>query len=332
MGARRIRKLVVAVLVTLFVPGAIGGAASATAATPYKIALYTTTGSAHPGLVGHVFVQLRHGTTNLIFGKYPGGNWIFDTDGKIKDDGDRTWGFRITYVVNSDRWGLARTYLMHQQARPDNYRLLSDNCVQFAVNVGERAHLKIPAYKNFVGVPQPSSFYSSLEEIGSGHTFHGGLVYKNPHPADTASGAPDPPSSTPPCCDVDGILGLAASSPLRLARDLHLSYRVYHLNQASLDSSGDFRVTITHTNPDDNLYAIRWGDSSHTFGVRPRTSGPGQVTFRHHYAHAPGQPLKVMIVENGQVLDYNDRLTPLGSGTHAAVVNEPPPPPQRPFP
>jgi hypothetical protein len=327
-NTRRLRLWVAALAVALALVAAGAGSASAES-TPWKIAIYTTIGSTDQGAVGHVYVQLRHGSQNLIFGKYPGGKWLFDTDGEIKNDGGRGWSWRITWQVDHDHWGIAKTYLLQQQARPDNYKFLSDNCVQFAVNLARRAGVSPPDYST-AGVPDPTALRDTLEKVGNDKHVNKGLVVKNRSPGTSASGAHDPPSPTPPCCDVQQTVHLAVSDPQAVARSMGLQYRVIRLAPGSLAPDRSYRVVIRHTDIDRNLYAIRWGDGKVTFGIRPREVA-GTVRFAHDYASTPSKPLAVVIVQNGRVLEYVQSLEPTGGASHAQVDPEPAPPPQRLF-
>jgi hypothetical protein len=310
--------------------GAAWGAASASADTPYKFAIYSTVGSSDQGLAGHVFVQLRHGATDEIFGKYPGGWFVFHTNGEIRDDGPTRWGWRITYTISHAKWAEAQVYLSSQRVHPDDYRLLSDNCVEFAVEVARRAGVEAPPYQD-LGIPEPSALTRHMSLIGSGHTHHGGLVLENHNDNVTASGAPDPPPPTPPCCDVKKILDTAISNPRKLARKLRLEFRAYHVRPGRLGAGGSYRIEITHTNVHQNLYAVRWGDGSSTRGVEPRTSSPGTVAFHHHYPPGWRGSVSAVVLQNGRVLEYVQPLGHRGRGSGLQVDHEPPPPPPAPF-
>jgi hypothetical protein len=311
--------------------GAAWGAARASASQPYKFAIYSTVGSSHQGLTGHVFVQLRHGATDEIFGKYPGGWWVFDTNGEIRDDGPTRWGWRITYTISQAKWAEAQAYVSSQRVHPDTYRLLSDNCVEFAVEVARRAGVEPPPYQD-LGVPEPTALTRHLSLIGSGNTYHEGLVLENPDDNVTASGAPDPPPPVPPCCDVAKILDTALSNPHRLANDLRLEFRQYHLRRGHLAANDTYRIEVTHTNVHQNLYAVRWGDGSSTRGVEPRTSSPGTVAFHHHNAPGWRGSVTVVVLQNGRVLEYVQSLGRGRRGSGLQIDRESPPPPPRAFP
>jgi hypothetical protein len=322
-----VRRLLIAAVCVL----ALGGASSAGSAESYKIVIYTTWATTDQGAVGHAYVQLRHGSTNMIYGKYPDGKWLFDTDGKIKDDGGRGWRLRMTWQVNADQFGLAKQYLNRQRERPDNYKLLSDNCVEFVVSVARAGGVTVPNYKGKVGQPDPEYLYDSMVSLKNrGEQFHGGVVDQNQSPGTAASAAHDPPPPSPPCCAVDAILDGAASYPGKLARELRLGYQRQYLPPGSL-SGKKYGVVITNTDVRANLYAIRWGDGRITRSARPRATAPGQVSFYHRYRRPPRKPLSVVIVQNGRVLQYLQTVRTAGAGPNAQIDAEPAPPPETDF-
>ncbi len=305
------------------------GAARASADGPYKVAVYSTIHTSEQGLTGHVFVQLRHDGTNEIWGKYPGGWWVFDTNGDLRFDGSSKWSWRITYTVSHSSWTAAFDYLEAQVHHPDAYRLFTDNCVEFAAEVVRRAGHHLPHYRFLGSVPDPSTLTLALEGTGNGNLFDGGRVLHNPDPDHTASGAPDPPPATPPCCDVTGIIKTATADPRTLARSLRLQFRKYSLAPGTPGAGGRFTVKITHTDVRRNLYVINWGDGSTTDGVLPRSSVAGTVTFSHRYVRGWHGSLRAVVLENGRVLEYVQPLRPRGAGSHVQIDAEPAPPPPR---
>jgi hypothetical protein len=255
---------------------------------------------------------------------------VFDTGGDIRDDGASEWSWRITYTVTQGAWNDARQYLSQQRRHPDSYRLLNDNCVEFAAAVARHAGAALPHYRGLFGVPDPTTLTITLAVIGSHHEFDLGLVLHNPHTHDTASGAPDPPSPTPPCCDVLRILRGAVADPRKLARGLRFEFRAYRVAPGAVAGDQRYRVEITRTNVKQNLYAVRWGDRTSATAALPRPSARGTVSFSHRYRRGFTGSLTVVVVQNGRVLEYVQPLRSRGAA-HAQVDPEPAPPAPREF-
>src|SRR6185503_19596123 len=62
-----------------------------------------------PGTTAHVFVQLRPtagpqvGSSNLVYGYYPGTRNIFGGAGRVCDDSSRHWDWRICYPLTIEQ-------------------------------------------------------------------------------------------------------------------------------------------------------------------------------------------------------------------------------------
>jgi hypothetical protein len=308
-----------------------------------KLIVYTTYGapgqSATGTVVGHAYVDLvdrqssgcQAVACHHIYGKYPKGSWPFDTEGDIKEDAKSGWSWRITYIVTPSQYLDAIRYLNQQLTSPSNYKVLSSNCMEFAAEVVAKAGKKMQPYKNGFGVPEPAVFRNSLEKIGDGWVpgDTGGLVAKNHKPGSSASGAPDPPSATPPCCDADAIVRAAMNRPATVASQLGFQFSRRTLSADHPDANGTYRVTIRHPDQAGNMYGIIWGDGKRTIAERSPTAGAATYSFSHTYNSAMTGPLKVIIVENGQITQYVRTIgqTHRGSGNGETVV-EPTPPAQ----
>jgi hypothetical protein len=318
---------------------------SAGAAEPLKDKLIVYTSYGAPGqsatgtVVGHAFIDLvdrqssgcQQVACHHIYGKYPGGSWPFDTTGDIKEDAKTGWTWRITYTLNVDQYKIAIGYLNDQIRNPSRYKVLSANCMEFAAEVTAKAGKKMQPYTNGLGVPEPAVFRISLENIGDGWVpgNTGGIVTKNHNPGSSASGAPDPPSATPPCCDADAIVRAAMNHPATVASQLGLRFTKVTLGADHPDANGTYRVTIRHPDQAGNVYGIIWGDGKRTIAERSQTAGAATYSFSHTYNAPMTGPLKVVIVENGQITQYVRTLgqTRRGSGNGETDV-EPTPPPQ----
>lgn len=306
-----------------------------------KLIIYTSYGapgqSATGTIVGHAYVDLvdqihpncQPKGCHYIYGKYPGGNWPFDTDGKINADNNTGWSWRITYKLTVSQYEAAFRFISDQIKNPSRYKVLSSNCMEWAAEVAAVAGKKMQPYKNAFGVPEPAIFRNSLEKIGSGWVpgDTGGLVLKNHNPGSSASGAPDPPSATPPCCDADSIVRSAMNHPATVASQLGLQFVKKTLPAAHPNANGTYRVTIRHPDQAGNMYGIVWGDGKRTIAERP--AGGASFVVSHTYRTKVIGPLKVIIVENGQITQYVRTIgqSPRGSGNGETDV-EPTPPPQ----
>jgi hypothetical protein len=221
-------------------------------------------------------------------------------------------------------------FITAQRQHPSRYKLLVDNCMNWAAEVAQKAGQTVPTYKNIFGVATPEALADSLASIRTGFMSNGGLVQSNnSFPKTTASGAPDPPSPAPPCCDVDAIAGAMATNAQAVAQELQVRFSQHQLPADQLNASGTYRVTVSDTNPAENLYEVAWGDGTTTTGERPNQGSTRQVNFVHTYSSSPTAPLEVFILENGQLNEYVRALAPSQGGTgKTTLVTEPPPPPQ----
>jgi hypothetical protein len=323
----------------LTAPSTPAGAADT---SPDKLIVYTTYGapgqSATGTVVGHAYVDLvdtessacKPTACHHIYGKYPGGSWPFDTDGSIKSDSNSGWSWRITYKLNDDQYKQALYFVNNEIAHPSRYKVLSTNCMEWAAEVAAKAGVRMQPYKNGLGVPEPAIFRNSLENLGSGSTpgDTGGLVLKNNNPGSSASGAPDPPSPTPPCCDADSIVAAAMNHPATVAGQLGLQFSSKTLAADHPDADGTYRVVIRRADRAGNLYGIIWGDGKRTTLERPSAAGT-TVTFKHTYQGPVTGPLRVIIVENGQITEFVRPLANAHRGSgHGENDAEPTPPPQ----
>jgi hypothetical protein len=318
---------------------------SAGAAEPLKDKLIVYTSYGAPGqsatgtVVGHAYVDLVDRQTSgcqatachHFYGKYPGGSWPFDTTGDIKEDAKTGWTWRITYILTVNEYNNAIGYLNDQIRNPSRYKVLSTNCMEFAAEVADKAGKKMQPYKNGFGVPEPAVFRNSLEKIGDGWIpgDTGGKVTKNHNPGSSASGAPDPPSATPPCCDADSIVRAAMNHPAAVASQLGLQFSKKTLGADHPNADGTYRVTIRHPDQAGNMYGIIWGDGKRTVVERSQTAGGANFVASHTYRSPVIGPLKVIIVENGQITQYVSAIgqSHRGSGNGETDV-EPTPPPQ----
>jgi hypothetical protein len=298
---------------------------------PGQSATGTVVGHAYVDLVDHIHPNCQPKGCHYIYGKYPGGSWPFNTDGKINPDNNSGWSWRITYKLTVAQYEAAFRFISDQIKNPSRYKVLSSNCMEWAAEVAAVAGKSMQPYKNAFGVPEPAIFRNSLEKIGSGWSpgDTGGTVLKNHNPGSSASGAPDPPSATPPCCDADAIVRAAMNHPATMASQLGLRFTKLTLRTDHPDANGTFRVIINHPDQAGNMYGIIWGDGKRTIAERSQTAGAATYSFSHTYNSAMTGPLKVIIVENGQITQYVRTLgqTRRGSG-HAETDVEPTPPPQ----
>ena len=333
-----LRLVVCTALSLLAVP--IVAAASASPAGAYTVPscdliLYTTVGAPGASAVGHAFVDLKErstdGTvTHNIYGKYPIDNWYNDTKGDIKSNADTVWSWRISFPLyaNSTQCNSALNFINGQRKNPTRYRLTSNNCMAWARGIATgAAGISLPEFKDWLGIPSPAVFRDALKAAGNGGKLYGGTVSENKNNS-TASGAPDPPQPSPPCCDAGGILQNAVTQPRALADELHDQLSVHQLKADHLNSDGTFRVVIRNADSSENLYGVTWGDGSTSLGQRPAQAGKSEVVFTHTYTTAPGGPVKVFIVENGRVSEFVNPIQGQngGSGNQASVVDPAPGP------
>ena len=311
------------------------GAAQVSNSKPDALIVYTSYGAPGASAVGHTYIDLVDRvhpnckpSCQHIWGKYPGGNWLFDTDGSIKDDANTVWSWRIMYPLTVAEYNAAFTFLVDQQKHPSRYKFLSDNCMAWAADVTAKAGQFMVFYTNAVGVPEPAVFRDRLKAYGNGSHVRGGVILENPRPGSTAIGAPDPPPSVPPCCDVDGVARMALSDPVTLSQDLQVKYSSATLPADHLNADGSYSVVIERAHPSGNLYSVSWGDGTDTIGERTTAVTTGTVVLSHTYKTTPTGPLRVAVLENGLLSETVRTLeAPDGSG-HAELMNEPTPPPQ----
>lgn len=324
-------------LLTLpIVSAATANPAVAQSATPScDLILYTTVGAPGASAVGHAFVDLKErstdGTvTHYIWGKYPIDNWYNDTKGDIKSNADTVWSWRISFPLyaNSTQCTSTLNFINGQRKNPTRYRLTSNNCMAWARGVATgAAGITLPEFKDWLGIPSPAVFRDALKAAGNGNKLYGGTVSENKNNS-TASGAPDPPQPSPPCCDAAGMLQNAVTQPRALADELHDQLSVHQLKADHLNSDGTYRVVIRNADSNENLYGVTWGDGSTSLGQRPVQVGKSEFAFTHTYTTPPGSPVKVFIVEDGRVSEF---VNPIqgpngGSGNQASVVDPAPGP------
>jgi len=317
------------------VAGPSAGRSTAAPATDQLIVYdsfgFETGGSLVPG---HVFVELKDvlhpnckpTPCRHIWGKAPAGNWFFDTGGKIRVDGPTKWTWRIVYNITEAQYNAGFAVLGAEIEHPSRYKLLSTNCVDFAARIASAAGQSLPDYKDGVGVPEPRVLYNTLKGVGNGNQTSGGTVQSNSNPGSTADGTPDPPPP-PPCCDARVIIQDAIAEPAKLANQLQVRHRVRDLNPDQINADGTYRVVITNTDSTQNLYSIDWGDGTTSIGELPTPVAPGQVAFNHKYATQPADGLRVFVLENGALNQWNRHLQrPQGSGNQEVDTEQPPPP------
>ena len=333
-----VRLVVCTALSLLAVPivaAASANPAGAQSVPSCDLILYTTVGAPGASAVGHAFVDLKErsadGTvTHNIYGKYPIDNWYNDTKGDIKSNADTVWSWRISFQLyaHSTQCNSTLNFINGQRKNPSRYRLTSNNCMAWARGVAAgAAGITLPEFKDWLGIPSPAVFRDALKAAGNGNKLYGGTVSENKNNS-TASGAPDPPQPSPPCCDAAGILQNAVTQPRALADELHDQLSVHQLKADHLNSDGTYRVVIRNADSSENLYGVTWGDGSTSLGQRPAQVGKSEVVFTHTYTTPPGGPVKLFIVENGRVSEFDNPIQGQngGSGNQASVVDPAPGP------
>ena len=246
-------------------------------------------------------------------------------------DAQSGWSWRITYKLTVPQYENAFRFISDEIKNPSRYRVLSTNCMEWAAEVAAKAGKKMQPYKNSFGVPEPAVFRNSLEKIGSGWIpgDTGGLVLKNHNPGSSASGAPDPPSATPPCCDADSIVRAAMNHPATVASQLGLQFSKKTLGANHPNADGTYRITIRHPDQAGNMIGIIWGDGKRTIAERSQTAGGASFVVSHIYRTTVTGPLKVIIVENGQITQYVRTIGKSHRGSRNGETDvEPTPPPQ----
>jgi hypothetical protein len=300
-----------------------------------QLILYTTVGAPGASVVGHAFVDLKEtsangSVTHNIWGKYPIDNWYNDTKGDIKSNADTVWSWRLSFNLNvhSSQCNSTLNFINGQRKNPTRYRLTSNNCMAWARGVATgAASIDLPEFKDWLGIPSPAVFRDALKAAGNGKQLYGGTVSENKNNS-TASGAPDPPQPSPPCCDAAAMLQTAVTQPQALADELHDQLSVHQLGTDHLNSDGTYSVVVRNADSSENLYGVTWGDGSTSLGQPPVQVGKTEVMFTHTYTTPPADPVKVFIVENGRVSEF---VSPIqgqngGSGHEASVVDPPPGP------
>jgi hypothetical protein len=319
-------------------PAGLGGRIGAE--VPDQLIVYTSFDHYLKTVPGHVFVDIKDThdaqckpiACHHIWGKYPGGTNIFDTDGKIKTDNGTAWTWRISYNLTQSQYNAAFDFLVSQQKNPSRYQIKGANCVDWAAQIASKAgHPLSFDYKDFANISDPRVFRDTLEKAGIGSTLAGGLVLTNPKPNSNANGAPDPPPPAPPCCDVGNILQVTMTDPRSLASDLGLRFSQRQLSPDHLNGDGSYDLVIDNTDPAHNLYGVVWGDGKSTVAERPMKVAKSEVVLSHTYQTQPANPLQVFILENGQLneLDRNIQGPQGGSGESEYVVEPPPGPKHR---
>ena len=306
-------------------------AQAAATGTACDLLLYTSIGAPGATVVGHAFVDLRQrasdgSVTHQIYGLYPKTNWYLDTAGDVKSDADTKWSWRLGFALNPTQCNSAGSLIANQRQRPNRYRLNYYNCMSWARGIlTGGAAIPLKEYKDWLGIPSPRAFRDALEKAGNGGTLEGGTVLQNPSPDVSASGAPDPPSSVPPCCDGAALLGEAITQPRVLSSQLDEQFSGYRLPNSHLNRDGGYSVVIKNASPSTSLYAVAWGDGTSTLGHRPITVNSSTLEFTHTYGAAPSGTLRLVVLENGRIAVFTGTLVGPESGTgHGAIVVEPP--------
>jgi hypothetical protein len=326
-----------ALLAVPIVAAAAANPAGAQSTVPScELILYTTVGAPGASAVGHAFVDLKErssdgSVTHHIYGKYPIDAWYNDTKGDIKSNADTVWSWRISFplTISNNQCSSTLNLINSQIKNPSRYRLTSNNCMAWARGMATGgASIQLPEFKDWLGIPSPAVFRDALKAAGNGNKLYGGTVSENSNNS-TASGAPDPPSPNPPCCDAAGILQDAVTQPGALAAELHDQLSVHQLGTDHLNSDGSYRVVIRNTDSTENLYGVSWGDGATTLGERPVQVGKSEVMFSHTYTTPPGSPLELFIVENGRVSEFFGPIQGQNGGSGQEVsVTEPAPGPR----
>jgi hypothetical protein len=336
---RRSASAIIASFFALTAAGIAAPTIASAAPATYKIVFYvdygTSSSSSSGGATtGHGYVQLRRndggdpqsGRSDLVYGKYPSGNYVFNTKGVIRSDAASSWTWRITFAVSADQYNKAATLINNELANPSDYKLLSSNCVDFQARVASAAGLTLPNYIGTDTIPDPEYLNTSLAAAGDGATANGGTVQKNTG-GTTASGAPDPPGF-PECCSSDTIANHAINNPSDLATGVGFQLTDTVLPLDSLNSDNSYGVSFTNSDPHFNLYAIDWGDGTRSLGEDPPLGSDGYVDFSHTYASGNNENLKVYLIENGEIHEYDRTVgSPSGSG-HRETDSEDTPPNQ----
>jgi len=321
------------VIVLGVTPVAIGASASAQAPGPrYRLIVYTTVGAAGASPVGHAFVDLvnKQMNSHVIVGKYPSTSNYLSTPGSIMDDGAKVWSWRISFDLTTVPYRNVLAAIQNEKKHPSTYQLNSANCVQWVEQLVADAGRSLPPVKDWLGIPSPAVLRDALQKAGSGGTLNGGTVLQNTTGA-TASGAPDPISS-PPCCDGPGMLQAAMTDPAGLAQNLDVQLNDRVLVPDHVNRDGSYRVEVTHTRSSQGIYGVVWGDGTSTYGHRPVTEGSTTVRFDHHYTAAPTQPVRVLVLENSELAEFDRILQPPdGTSGHKEVDAQPPPGPVQPY-
>lgn len=340
MGFKIGRFALVAVVASIVVPvvswsWTLSPVAAAGTGPSCELLLYTSIGAPGATVVGHAFVDLRQrsstgSVSHEIFGLYPKTNWYLDTAGDVKSDSDTKWSWRLGFTLTPTQCNSAGSLIDSQRQRPNRYRLNYYNCMSWARGIlTGGAGITLNEYKDWLGIPSPRVFRDALEKAGDGGTLEGGKVLKNPSPDTSASGAPDPPSSVPPCCDGAALLDEGITHPRALSSRLDEQFSRYRLPKDHLNQDGSYSVVIKDAALATSLYAVSWGDGSSTLGQRPITLNSSTVGFRHTYQAVPTDTVRVIVLENGRVSLFAGSLSGPESGTgHEARVLERPPGPQ----
>ncbi len=251
--------------------------------------------------VGHAFLSLtsKNGVT-AFYGFYPSTSWIFATPGEIDDDKNTVWNYKIAYSISDAQYRSAAREITHDLVSQLYYSLVGVNCMGWAASIANAAGVQLPQYLNSAGIPDPSTFGTSLKNIGNGNKYDGGLV--------TEDGPLDPP--TPFDYSYSGIENVGHTNAAALATSIGLAYDYVDLGMVNANSILGLSLSLAGSNTNQSLISMNWGDGS--------SLQEQSLAFSHIYSNGTYQA-DLLVVDAGAVHSYG--MTVAVSSSAPASIN-----------
>ncbi len=277
------------------------------------------------GTTGHAFVQLYAGTLphpqlkdqKLYYGLYAATGNVVDGAGRINNDSGSDWDYSGCFCeVNGfgeAEYNSAVGRIAADIAAPPDYKLASNNCVDWTHTVAGAAGLVIPDPTGPPVVRNPFKMCADLAyywDLGTNPP-NGGFITKNPE-AFSALGL----EGSPVDHDYSLVQALGHAAPVSLAAEMALPL-FDNLPELEITVGTLELLTITvSASPSEAVISVDWGDAS-DFEMQT-------TSYEHEYGVEGVFPASVLVVDHGAVHSYPIAVTVVDLAPPDSLVINPP--------
>lgn len=245
---------------------------------------------------GHAFLEVKvvSGGDEVAEqrGYHPKTGNYFWSEAEVLDNELLPWGYKICYPVTSAKANAVIAGVNADALDPPAYHLFFHNCVDWIKDMAALAGLALPSSRDFwFGWDDPQRLHETLESIGDGGTYRGGVVTSNPAPSQGFASAEF-------CRDYgfEEMREAGHADPAGLAIEAGLAYQPSDLGTILVGSNQALTLNIEGASPLDSLRSVDWGDGSNYEAQL--------LSFAHTYDLAGDQALSLIVIDSGAITHF----------------------------